>query len=81
MPETNAIIDLSHFNQNLDFIKSNLKSEIFTSQFGQAAGLQVRAETDPEVLKALDLMPQAKALVDNSRKIVAERANGRAANR
>jgi len=69
------------FSQNLDFIKSNLKSEIFTAQFGQAAGLQVRAETDPEVQKALELLPQAKALVENSRKIVAERAGNRATNR
>jgi carboxyl-terminal processing protease len=69
------------FNQNVDFIKSSIKSEVFTSQFGQAAGLQVRAETDPEVVKALDLLPQAKALVDNSRKIMAERTHSGATNR
>jgi hypothetical protein len=36
--------------------------------------MQVKAETDPEVLKGLELMPQAKALAENARKIVAERA-------
>ena len=35
----------------------------------------MRAETDPEVLKALDLLPQAKALADNAKKIVAEHQN------
>jgi carboxyl-terminal processing protease len=60
--------------QNLDWVKTNIKSELFISQFGQQAGLQVRAEADPEVLKAVDLLPQARALTDNARKIVAERA-------
>ena len=60
---------------NADWIKSNIKSELFISEFGQQEGLRVRAETDPQVLKALDLLPQAKALADNARKIVAEHQN------
>ena len=35
--------------------------------FGQEEGLKVRAESDPEVLKALELLPQAKALADNAK--------------
>ena len=61
--------------ENADWIKSNIKSELFISEFGQQEGLRVRAETDPQVLKALDLLPQAKALADNARKIVAEHQN------
>jgi len=61
--------------ENADWIKGNIKSELFISEFGQQEGLRVRAETDPQVLKALDLLPQAKALADNARKIVAERQN------
>ena len=57
-------------------MRSNIKSEIFVDAFGQEEGLKVRAETDPEVIKALDLLPQAKALADNARKIVAERTGG-----
>ena len=41
----------------------------------------MRAETDPEVVKALDLMPQAKALADNARKVVAERSGTHLLNR
>jgi hypothetical protein len=33
----------------------------------------VKAETDPEVVKSLDLLPQARQLAENARKIVAER--------
>ena len=59
--------------ENNDWVRSNIKSEIFIDAFGQEEGLKVRAETDPEVLKALELLPQAKQLADNARKIVAER--------
>jgi carboxyl-terminal processing protease len=63
------------FVQNNDWIRSNLKSEIFVDAYGQEEGLKVKAETDPEVLKALDLLPQARQLAENARKVVAERNN------
>jgi carboxyl-terminal processing protease len=62
--------------QNNDWIKSNLKSEIFVDAFGQEEGLKVKAETDPEVLKGLDLLPQARALAENAKKIIADRNSG-----
>jgi carboxyl-terminal processing protease len=52
---------------NLDWIKSNIKAELFTSQFGQAQGLEVRAETDPEINKAVTFMPEAMALEDRDK--------------
>jgi carboxyl-terminal processing protease len=61
------------FVENNDWLRSSIRSEIFVDAFGQEEGLKVRAETDPEVIKALDLLPQAKALADNARRIVAER--------
>jgi carboxyl-terminal processing protease len=59
--------------QNNEWIRSNIKSEVFVDAFGQEEGLKVKAETDPEVLKGLDLLPQARQLAENARKIVAER--------
>src|ERR1700723_3752983 len=35
-----------------DWIKESIKSELFTSQFGQLEGLKVRAEWDPQIAKA-----------------------------
>jgi carboxyl-terminal processing protease len=61
---------------NNAWLRSNIKSEIFVDVFGQEEGLKVRAETDPQVTKALDLLPQAKSLAENARKIVAERTGG-----
>ena len=59
--------------ENHDWLRSNIKSELFVDAFGQEEGLKVRAETDPEVTKALELLPQARALADNARKVIAER--------
>ena len=54
--------------ENHDWVRSNIKSELFVDSFGQEEGLKVRAETDPEVMKALDLLPQARALADKRQK-------------
>jgi carboxyl-terminal processing protease len=67
--------------QNNDWVRSSIKSEIFVNAFGQEEGLKVRAEADPEVLKALDLLPQAKQLAENARHVVAQRASAAPLNR
>jgi len=66
--------------QNDTWVRSNIKSEIFIDAFSQDEGLKVRAEDDPEVIKALELLPQAKALSDNARRIVAERSSAHTIN-
>jgi carboxyl-terminal processing protease len=59
--------------ENNDWVRSQIKTEIFVDSFGQEEGLKVRAEGDPQVIKALDLLPRARALAENAKKIVAER--------
>jgi carboxyl-terminal processing protease len=61
------------FTQNADWLKTSIKSEIFVDAFGEEKGLQVRAQNDPQVLKALELLPEAKQLADNAKKVIAER--------
>jgi carboxyl-terminal processing protease len=67
--------------ENNEWVRSNIKSEIVTDAFGQEEGLKVRAESDPQVLKALDLLPQAKTLADNARRQIALREGGQSLNR
>jgi len=45
-----------------DWIKGNIKAELFTAQFGQLEGLKVRVESDPEINKAVTFLPEALAL-------------------
>ncbi|HYL92203.1 MAG TPA: S41 family peptidase [Alphaproteobacteria bacterium] len=58
----------------MDWIKTQIKSELFISQFGQEEGLKVRAENDPNVTVALNLLPKAKELADNAKKVLAQRS-------
>jgi carboxyl-terminal processing protease len=48
-----------------DWVKESIKSELFTSQFGELEGLKVRAEWDPQIAKAVGFLPQAQALEDH----------------
>ena len=50
-----------------DWIKESIKSELFTSQFGQLEGLKVRAQWDPQIAKAITFLPEAQTLEDHSK--------------
>ena len=60
-----------------DWIRTNIKAELFINEFGQQEGMRVHADGDPEVQKALDLLPQAKQLAENAKKTIAQRNNAR----
>ncbi|MGH9644637.1 MAG: S41 family peptidase, partial [Terriglobales bacterium] len=59
---------------NLDWVKRKIKEEVFFSSFGVQDELKVQLEADPQVQKAMEVIPQARALYQNARKIVAQRA-------
>jgi carboxyl-terminal processing protease len=63
-------------SDNLVWLKWKIKREVFTSVFGQNDGYKVELQGDAQVQKAIELIPQAKALYQNARKIVAERRSG-----
>jgi carboxyl-terminal processing protease len=81
LDEANIPYTQAELMDNADWIKSNIKSEIFVDAFGQDEGMKVRAESDPEVVKGLELLPQAKALAENAKRIVAEHNQAPAFNR
>jgi hypothetical protein len=58
---------------NGDWIKREIKKEVFVSIFGLPTGDEVELENDPQVLKALDGLPQARALYENARRVLAQR--------
>jgi carboxyl-terminal processing protease len=61
---------------NLAWIKWKIKREVFTTVFGLNDGYKVELQEDPQLQKAEELIPQARALYQNARKIVAERGAG-----
>jgi carboxyl-terminal processing protease len=64
-------------NDNMDWLKINIKENIITSQFGQLQGLRVRADWDPQIQKALTYLPEAQALEDTAHKVLAQKAEAR----
>lgn len=52
---------------NLDWMKESIKSDLFTTQFGQLEGMKVRAQWDPQINKAMTFLPEARALVDRAK--------------
>jgi carboxyl-terminal processing protease len=61
----------------IDWIKTNIKAEILTSQFGQLQGLRTRADWDPMIQKAVTYLPEAQALEDTAHKVLAQKAEAR----
>lgn len=49
-----------------DYAKSRLRAEIATANYSTEAGQQVLLETDPQILKAIDAMPEAKKLLEKN---------------
>jgi carboxyl-terminal processing protease len=60
--------------ENLDWIKRKIREEVFVYTYGQQEGYKVELEADPQLLAAIDAVPQARALYEKARKIVAQRA-------
>jgi carboxyl-terminal processing protease len=59
--------------QNLDWIKLKIKQEVFLSVFGSPESLKASLEDDPQVQRAVEVLPQARALYENARRIIAQR--------
>jgi carboxyl-terminal processing protease len=57
----------------LDWLKTSIKADIMTSQFGQLQGLRIRANWDPMIAQALTYMPQAATLEQTAEKNAAEK--------
>jgi carboxyl-terminal processing protease len=65
----------TEFMQDRDWITRYLAREMYITAFNIDESDRVFAQTDPEVLKAVDAMPKANALLENTKKIIVERMN------
>ncbi len=52
---------------DLDFVKLRLREEIITAAFGADAGQRVLLESDPQALRAIGVLPDAKRLAESVR--------------
>jgi len=54
-----------NINSQLDYAKTRLRDELATANNSTEAGQQVLLETDPQVLKAVEEIPEAKKMLGN----------------
>ncbi len=57
----------AQIDEELDFTKLRLRQEIITASFSNDAGARVLLDSDIQVLRALEALPDAKRLADNAR--------------
>ena len=65
--ELNVDFTDEDFQNNVDFIKRRIRQDVFTSLFGLQEGFRVAIQGDTQVLKALEVMPEAKLLMTSGR--------------
>ncbi|HLH44253.1 MAG TPA: S41 family peptidase [Bryobacteraceae bacterium] len=61
------------FTANHDWLKRELKREMYITAFSFEDSERVAIEQDPEVLKALDSMSKAKGLLESAKKLLVQR--------
>ena len=57
----------AQIDEELEFAKMRLRQEIITAAFSNDAGARVLLDSDAQVLRALEALPDAKRLADNAR--------------
>ena len=53
-------------NSQMEFAKTRLREELATANYSNEAGIQVLLEVDPQILKAMEAMPEARRLLERN---------------
>ena len=62
--------------ESLHWIKQKIRREVLLSVFGLDDSHKVALEDDVQVLKAIEVLPQARALYENAKRTIAQRRSG-----
>jgi carboxyl-terminal processing protease len=60
-------LQVAQIDEELEFAKLRLRQEIITAAYSNDAGARVLLDSDAQVLRALEALPDAKRLADNAR--------------
>ena len=61
--------------ENLPQIKAQIRQEVFSAIWGSEEGYKIASDQDPQVLKALELLPKAEALLKTRKEKLANAMN------
>jgi len=65
--DTKSQLTPAQLDEGLDFVKLRLHEEIITAAFSNDAGARILLDSDPQVLRALEALPDAKRLAESVR--------------
>jgi carboxyl-terminal processing protease len=65
--DTQSQLTPAQVDEELDFVKLRLREEIVTAAYSNDAGARVLLDSDPQVLRALEALPEAKRLAESAR--------------
>ena len=71
----------AQIDADVDFVKLRLRDEVITAAFGSDEGQRVLLESDPQALRAISVLPEAKRLAESVRNGTPVSFNLRFANR
>jgi len=71
--EQDVPYEASELATNLDYVKENIKMELYLSVFGMDEAYKVEATGDVQIQKGIQLLPQAAALEENARQVIARK--------
>ena len=60
----------AQLDEELDFVKLRLREEIITAAYSSDMGVRILLDSDPQVLRALEALPEAKRLAETTRNAV-----------
>ena len=66
----------AEFEENRDWIRKYLRLDMYTTAFGIDESQRLTIETDPAVLQAIESLPKAQQLLDDAKRLIAQRRNG-----
>ncbi|MDQ2855341.1 MAG: S41 family peptidase [Acidobacteriota bacterium] len=65
--DTNAGLTLAQIEAELDFVKLRLREQMITAAYGADDGIRVLLDNDPQVMRAIEALPDAKRLAESVR--------------
>lgn len=65
--DANAGLTLAQIEAELDFVKLRLREQMITAAYGADDGIRVLLDNDPQVMRAIEALPDAKRLAESVR--------------
>jgi len=72
--DTNVNFTEAEFAENQAWVRTQLRLAVHAYAFSVEDANRIAIETDPEVARAVDSLPKAKALLENAKKLLAQRS-------